>query len=162
MQLLRLVSTSAVALLIAGSAVSAAAATADFDAKAVHAKFIAAFNGRQWDEVKSMLAADSVFHRADAKQVYVGSDAILERFEKTIGAPDQWNVKFVHLDPKDEHTGKDGRVVTRGDFAVTAGADDGSCYAGSYLSTWKPQDGGGWQLQWLAWEDLESDLAACK
>jgi hypothetical protein len=67
----------------------------------------------------------------------------------------------VHLDPKSEHTGKDGRVVTRGDFAVTAGADGSSCYAGSYLSTWKPQVGGSWQLQWLAWEGLESDSASC-
>ena len=162
MQFLRLVSTSAVAALIAGTAVSAAAATADFDAKAMHAKFIEAFNNRQWDEVRSMLAPDSVFHRADGKQVYIGPDAILGRFERTIGASDQWNVKFVQLDPKDEHAGKDGRVVTRGDFAVTAGADGSSCYAGSYLSTWKPEDGGGWQLQWLAWEDLESPMSACQ
>jgi ketosteroid isomerase-like protein len=146
--------------MIAGSAGIAAAA--DFDAKAEHAKFIAAFNSRQWDEVKSMLAADSVFHRSKGEQVYIGRDAVLGRFEKTIGAPDQWNVKFVHLDPQSEHTGKDGRVVTRGDFAVTAGADSSGCYAGSYLSTWKPQAGGGWQLQWLAWEDLESDPASCK
>ena len=160
MRFLRLLTTSAVVVLMTSS--SGWAAIANFDAKAEHARFVDAFNSRNWAEVKSILADDSVFHRADGDQVYIGPAAILARFEKTIGAPDQWNVKFVHLDPMDQHTGKDGRVVTRGDFAVTAGPDGGSCYAGSYLSTWKPQDGGGWQLQWLAWEDLESAMSACK
>ncbi len=112
MQLSRAVGAAAVAILVVGSAGWATAA--DFDAKAEHAKFIEAFNNRQWDEVKSMLAARSVFHRADGDQVCVGPDAIVGRSEKTIGAPDQWNVKFVHLDPKDQF--KDGRVVNRGVF----------------------------------------------
>jgi hypothetical protein len=159
MQLLKVMSASVALALIAGSAGTAAAAA--FDAKSEHAKFVDAFNNRQWDAVKSMLAAKSVFHRADGDQVYSGPDAIVGRFEKTIGAPDQWNVKFVRLDPKDQFTGKDGRVVNRGVFAVTAGADDGTCYAGSFLSTWAP-DGGDWQLQWLAWEDLETDHSTCK
>jgi hypothetical protein len=52
-------------------------------------------------------------------------------------------------------------AVERGDFAITAGADDGSCYAGSYLATWTP-DGDAWRLQILTWQDLETDLANCK
>jgi hypothetical protein len=111
MQLLKVMSASVALALIAGSAGTAAAAA--FDAKSEHAKFVDAFNNRQWDAVKSMLAAKSVFHRADGDQVYIGPDAIVGRFEKTIGAPDQWNVKFVRLDPKDQFTGKDGRVVNR-------------------------------------------------
>jgi hypothetical protein len=54
-------------------------------------------------------------------------------------------------------------VVERGDFAITAGADDGSCYAGSYMMTWAPQDGGDdWKLQILNWQDLETSLENCK
>ena len=159
MQLSRLMSAAAVAVLFAANAGMAAA---KFAAKAEHAKFVDAFNSRQWNEVKSMLAPDSVFHRADADTVYLGRDAVLDRFQKTIGARDQWNVKFVHLDPRDQFTGKDGRVVNRGVFTVTAGTDDGSCHAGSFLSTWKPEAGSDWQLPWLAWEDVETDLKTCK
>jgi hypothetical protein len=57
--------------------------------------------------------------------------------------------------------GNDGRVVERGDFAITAGADDSACYAGSYLATWAP-DGDAWHLQMLTWQDLETGLANCK
>ena len=106
-------------------------AAADFDAEAAHAKFIDAFNNRQWAEVKALLAADSVFHRANAAEVYSGPDAIVGHFEQPIGG--EWNVKFARLNSNAQLAGKDGRVVERGDFAITAGADDGSCYAGSYL-----------------------------
>ncbi len=52
-------------------------------------------------------------------------------------------------------------MVERGDFAVTAGAADDSCYAGSYMMTWAPVDGD-WGLQLLAWQDVEVDLAGCQ
>ena len=137
------------------------AAAADFDADAHHAKFIDAFNNRQWEDVKSLLAEDSVFHRANATEVYSGPDAIVDHFEQPIGG--EWNVKFARLDSTDQFTGDDGRVVERGDFAITAGADDGSCYAGSYMMTWAPQDGGDdWRIQILTWQDLETSLENCK
>ncbi len=134
----------------------------DFDATVSHDKFIDAFNNRDWDEVKSVLTVDSVFHRANGEQVFIGPDAIIERFSTKIGAPDQWNVKFAKLDSSSQRAGKDGRMVERGDFAVTAGADDGSCYAGSYMMTWAPADGGDWGLQLLAWQDVEVDIAGCQ
>lgn len=133
----------------------------DFDAAASHGAFMDAFNDRDWDAVKSVLTEDSVFHRASGEEAFVGRDAIVERFSSTIGAPDQWNVKFAKLDTSSELTGKDGRVVERGDFAVTAGADDGSCYAGSYMMTWAPAESG-WGLQLLAWQDVKVDLAGCQ
>lgn len=137
-------------------------AAADFDAESVHGQFIDAFNNRQWDEVKSVFTAESVFHRASGEDVFIGPDAIIERFSSTIGAPDQWNVKFAKLDSTDHLVGKDSRVVERGDFAVTAGPDDASCYAGSYMMTWAPQEGGDWGLQLFAWQDVEVDLATCQ
>ncbi len=91
-----------------------------------------------------------MFHRANAAEVYSGPDAIVDHFKQTIGG--EWNVKFARLDSTDQFTGSDGRVVERGDFAVTAGPDDGTCYAGSYMMTWAPQDGGDdWKLQILSW-----------
>ena len=133
----------------------------DFDAAASHRAFMDAFNNRDWDTVKSVLTEDSVFHRASGEDAFVGPAAIVERFSSTIGAPDQWNVKFAKLSSSSELTGKDGRVVERGDFAVTAGADDDSCYAGSYMMTWAPAENG-WGLQLLAWQDVEVDLAGCQ
>jgi ketosteroid isomerase-like protein len=144
--------------LIAG--LGGTAVAADFDPDAAHAKLIDAFNNRQWEEVKTLLAEDAVFHRANAGDVQSGPDAIVGHFEETIGG--EWNVKFARLDSKDQFTGADGRVVERGDFAITAGADDGSCYAGSYLMTWAPQSGDSWQLQVLTWQDLETDLEDCR
>jgi ketosteroid isomerase-like protein len=138
---------------------AAAAAAADFDPKAAHASFIDAFNNRQWDEVKAQLAEDSVFHRANATEVYSGPDAIVGHFAQPISG--EWNVKFVRLASEDQLVGNDGRVVERGDFAITAGADDSACYAGSYLMTWAP-DGDAWRLQMLNWQDLETDLSNCK
>jgi ketosteroid isomerase-like protein len=136
-----------------------AVAAADFDPAAAHAKFVDAFNNRQWDAVKAQLAADAVFHRANAGEVQSGPDAIVAHFEQPIGG--EWNVKFARLDSEEQFAGKDGRVVVRGDFAITAGADDSACYAGSYLATWAP-DGDAWRLQVLTWQDLETDLSNCK
>jgi ketosteroid isomerase-like protein len=144
---------------IAGFA--SAAAAADFDADALHEEFMAAFNDRQWEEVKSMLAEDSVFHRANAAEVYSGPDAIVDHFEQPIGG--EWNVKFVRLELEDQITGNDGRVVERGDFAITAGGDDSACYAGSYMMTWAPQDDGDdWGLQIFSWQDVETGAENCK
>jgi hypothetical protein len=100
-----------------------------------------------------------VFHRANAGEVQSGPDAIVAHFEQLIGG--EWNVKFARLDSQDQLVGNDGRVVERGDFAITAGADDSACYAGSYLATWAP-DGDAWRLQMLTWQDLETGLANCK
>lgn len=140
---------------------SSAAVAADFDAGALHEEFMGAFNDRQWEQVKSMLAEDSVFHRANAAEVYSGPDAIVDHFEQPIGG--EWNVKFVRLESEDQVTGTDGRVVERGDFAITAGADDSACYAGSYMMTWAPQDGGDdWRLQVFSWQDVETGPEGCK
>ena len=101
---------------------ASAAAAADFDPKAAHAGFIDAFNGRDWAAVKAQLADDAVFHRANAGEVQSGPAAIVAHFEQPIGG--EWNVKFARLDSEDQLVGNDGRVVERGDFAITAGADD--------------------------------------
>lgn len=150
------------AVTCAAAMAACSAYAGDFDATASHDEFIDAFNNRDWNAVKSVLTEDSVFHRANSEQVFVGPDAIVERFSTTIGAPDQWNVKFAKLDSSSQLAGKDGRLVERGDFAVTAGADDGSCYAGSYMMTWALADGGDWELQLLAWQDVEVDIAGCR
>jgi hypothetical protein len=144
--------------LLAGFGGSAVAA--DFDAAAAHAGFINAFNNRQWGDLQPLLAQDIVFHRANADTVYIGSVQVLGTFQKTIGG--EYNVKFAKLDSTNQFTGKDGRVVERGDFAVTAGAKDDSCYAGSYMMTWAPEPGNKWQLKTLAWQDVETDLSHCK
>ncbi|HEX6144229.1 MAG TPA: nuclear transport factor 2 family protein [Geminicoccaceae bacterium] len=133
---------------------------AEFDAKAAHQPFMEAFNARDWEGVKSSLAQDAVFHRANAEEVYVGPDAIVGRFSDTIGNPDQWNVKFASLESEDQITGEDGRVVERGDFAITAGGDDGECYAGSYMATWAPS-ADEWKLQVFAWQDVKVDMSEC-
>ena len=70
-------------------------------------------------------------------------------------------MKFAILDSTDEFAGNDGRVVERGDFAITAGADDSSCYRGSYMMTWAPQADETWKLQMLAWQDVETDISNC-
>ncbi|MEM7023770.1 MAG: nuclear transport factor 2 family protein, partial [Pseudomonadota bacterium] len=69
--------------LIAGGAGSVFAA--DLDVGAEHSKFIDAFNERQWDDVKALMAEDIVFHRGNAEEVYAGPDAVVGRFEDTIG-----------------------------------------------------------------------------
>ena len=149
-----------VVVLLALAGFAGPALAADFDPASAHAKFIDAFNNRQWSEVKALLANDSVFHRANAAEVYSGPDAIVGTFKQPLA--DKFNVKFAKLDSSDQFTGKDGRVVERGAFAVTAGAGDDSCYAGSYMMTWVPQAGDAWKLQLIAWQDLETDLANCK
>jgi len=153
-----LASAGAAWLLIAAGA----AQGADLDIDAHHGKFIDAFNGRQWQDLKALLAPDIVFHRASGEEVFIGPDAVIGRFESTIGSPDAWNVKFARLDSDGQLTGLNGGVVERGAFAVTAGADDSSCYAGSYMMTWSPQDDDSWRLQLLAWQDLEADMAECQ
>lgn len=150
----RFASLAAAAFFVSGHAMAE-----DLDAAKLHSQFTGAFNSRNWDSVKAMLAEDIVFHRASGDTVFIGPDAVIERFSGTIGSPDQWNVKFVKLDSDSDFTGKDGRIVERGDFAVTAGGDDGACYAGSYMMTWA--DKAGWKLQLLAWQDVETDLANC-
>lgn len=150
------------ATFLAACTLATAASAADFEAKVAHGPFIDAFNNRQWDDVKSVLTDDSVFHRATGEEVFIGPDAIVERFSSTIGAPDQWNVKFVRLDSTSHMAGTDGRVVERGDFAVTAGEDDAACYAGSYMMTWVPEDSGEWRLQVFGWQDVETDISTCQ
>ena len=149
-------------LVLAALGFTVGAQAADFDASAAHGPFVEAFNSRNWDGVKAVLTEDSVFHRATGEEVFIGPDAIVGRFSETIGAPDQWNVKFARLDSSSQLVGKDGRVVERGDFAVTAGADDSGCYAGSYMATWMPKDGGDWGLQVFAWQDVEADASTCQ
>lgn len=150
------------AMLFLASSMPAAVHAADFDASAAHRAFIDAFNNRQWDAVKSTLTQDSVFHRATGDEVFIGPEAIVGRFSKTIGAQDEWNVKFARLDSSTHLVGKDGSVVERGDFAVTAGADDSTCYAGSYMMTWMPKDGGDWGLKVFGWQDVEVDPSTCQ
>jgi len=123
-----------------------------------HDAFRDGFNNRDWDAVKSVMAEDMVFHRAGSADVYIGRDAVVGRFEATIAG--EWNVKFTKLDTTSEFEGKDGRVVERGDFAITAGADSNACYIGSYLMTWAPESDG-WKMQVLTWQDLETALANC-
>ena len=137
----------------------APAAAADFNADPLHDKLTDAFNNRQWEDVRLLLADDSVFHRANAEEIYTGPDEIAGHFEQTIGG--EWNVKLVELDSESSFTGKDGRVVERGDFAITAGADDSSCYRGSYIATWAPQGSDDWQLQVFSWQDVETALEDC-
>jgi hypothetical protein len=84
------------------------AVAAEFDAGAQHDRFMGAFNNRQWEGVKSVLAEDSVFHRANATEVYSGPDAIVDHFEQTIGG--EWNVKFETLDSTDQFTRLHGPV----------------------------------------------------
>ena len=148
-------SVVALTLVVGGSV-----AAAEFDAGQLHEEFMDAFNNRQWEEVKSILAEDAVFHRANAAEVYSGPEAIAGHFEQPIGG--EWNVKFVRLDSEDQLTGNDGRVVERGDFAITAGADNSACYAGSYMATWAPADGDDWKLQVLSWQDVETSLENCR
>lgn len=128
----------------------------------LHAEFMDDFNNRNWTALRNVLADDIVFHRANGKEVFIGRDAVIDRFSGTIGAPDQWNVKFAILDSDSQFEGKDGRVVERGDFAVTAGEDGASCYRGSYMMTWAKTADGSWKLQMLAWQDVETDLASCE
>ncbi|MGI9505095.1 MAG: nuclear transport factor 2 family protein, partial [Geminicoccaceae bacterium] len=132
----RIVLRSTYSVVLTSFGLATGALAADFDGSTAHGPFVDAFNNRDWDAVKAVLTEDSVFHRATGEEVFIGPDAIVGRFSETIGAPDQWNVKFARLDSTSHLAGKDGRVVERGDFAVTAGADDSGCYAGSYMATW--------------------------
>jgi ketosteroid isomerase-like protein len=132
-----------------------------FDAAPLHERFTGAFNARDWEGVRTMLADGIVFHRGNGDTAFVGPDAVMDRWQATIGAPDQWNVKFAILDSTSAFEGNDGRVVERGDFAITAGADDGACYRGSYMMTWAPA-GDDWRLQLLSWQDVQTDMVDCE
>ena len=151
-------------ILILSAAAFAAigAGAAEADVASARADFAEAFNARDWDAVRTLLSEDVVFHRANAEEVFVGPDAVMARWRETIGAPDQWNVKFRMLDADSAFTGADGRVVERGDFAVTAGLDDEACYRGSFMMTWVPSADQTWHLQLLAWQDVETELANCE
>lgn len=140
---------------------TSATMAAEFAAAPAHDQFVAAFNARDWGGVRATLADDVVFHRANSEEVYVGPDAVMARWTGVIGAPDQWNVKFAELETDGTTAGKDGRLVERGSFAITAGADDSGCYAGSYLMTWAPV-ADGWRLQIMTWQDVETDGANCR
>ncbi|MGI9416481.1 MAG: nuclear transport factor 2 family protein [Geminicoccaceae bacterium] len=150
-----------IGILFTALTIGGAAQAGDFDAAAAHGPFMDAFNARDWDAVKAVFTEDAVFHRASGDTAFMGPDAITERFSSTIGNAGEWNVKFAKLDSTSALVGKDGGVVERGDFAVTAGADDSGCYAGSYMMTWKPTDGG-WGLQHFAWQDVEAETATCQ
>ena len=71
-------------------------------------------------------------------------------------------VKFATLDLTNQFIGKDGRTVERGDFAITAGSNDETCYRGSYMMTWLPQTDQTWKLPMLAWQDVETAISNCK
>lgn len=151
------------ALFLAALGLTSTAYAGDFDAAAAHGSLIDAFNNRDWEAVKAVFTDDAVFHRASGDTAFMGPDAIVERFSSTIGNAGEWNVKFAKLDSTSALMGKDGSsVVERGDFAVTAGADDSGCYAGSYMMTWKQAEGGDWGLQHFAWQDVEAEAATCQ
>jgi len=139
---------------------STAAGAADLNAQTVHKGLIEGFNSRAWAAVRTVLADDVVFHRANAKEVFIGPDAVVGALKEPIA--DKWNVKFASVNSTNQFTGKDGRVVERGDFAITAGANDETCYRGSYMMTWLPQTDQTWKLQVLAWQDVETAMANCK
>ncbi len=149
-------------LIVAAVALTGTAHAGDFDASTAHGPFMEAFNARDWDAVKAVFTEDAVFHRASGDTAFMGPDAIVERFSTTIGNEGEWNVKFAKLNSSSSLAGADGRVVERGDFAVTAGADDSGCYAGSYMMTWKPADNGAFGLQHFAWQDVEAEAATCQ
>src|SRR3954454_24409384 len=50
------------------------------------------FNSRAWAAVRTVLAEDVVFHRANAKEVFIGPDAVVGALKEPIA--DKWNVKF--------------------------------------------------------------------
>jgi ketosteroid isomerase-like protein len=143
-----------------GLAFGVTAASADFRAQTAHKGLIEGFNSRDWAAVKRVLADDVVFHRANAKEVFIGPDAVVAALKQPIA--DSWNVKFATLNSTNQFTGKDGRVVERGDFVITAGANNETCYRGSYMMTWLPQTDQSWKLQILAWQDVETEMANCK
>jgi hypothetical protein len=140
------------------TAFAGAVSAAEFGPAGAHKEFQEAFNARDWEKVRILLADEVVFQRASSTDVFAGPDAVIGNLQGTIA--DQWNVKFAKLEPAAHLVGKDGRVVERGDFAVTAGAASDACYAGSYMMTWAPK-GDGWALQILNWQDVETDMSNC-
>ncbi len=140
------------------ASLAAVAAAKDFGPASAHSEFRDAFNARDWDTVRTLLADDAVFQRATSAEVHSGPDAVIGSLRDPLA--DQWNVKFAKLSPQAHLVGKDGRVVERGDLALTAGAADDSCYAGSYMMTWVPK-ADGWALQVLNWQDVETEMSNC-
>jgi ketosteroid isomerase-like protein len=141
-------------------ALGVTAAGAEFAAQTAHKSLIEAFNSRDWAAVRKVLADDVVFHRANAKEVFIGADAVVAALKQPIA--ESWNVKFATLNSTNQFAGKDGRVVERGDFGITAGSNNETCYRGSYMMTWLPQTDQSWKLQILAWQDVETEMANCK
>lgn len=142
-----------------GVVLSTGAIAAEFGPVKAHDAFREAFNARDWDKVRTQLADDVVFQRATSTDIHSGPDAVLGNLQAPLA--DEWNVKFAKLETENHLVGKDGRVVERGDFAITAGAADDSCYAGSYMMTWVPKGDDGWALQVLNWQDVEADMSSC-
>ena len=156
---MRIIKLAVVGIFIALTTLTVKAA--NIDISGLHASFTNSFNERDWSGLKVQLADDIVFHRASGTDVFIGSDAVIARFKDTIGAPKKWNVKFSVLNSTSSFTGTEGGVVERGDFAVTAGGDNSSCYRGSYMMTWA-EVAGSWKLKLLAWQDVQTALANCK
>ena len=65
-------------------ALSVTAASADFRAQTAHKGLIEGFNSRDWAAVKRVLAEDVVFHRANAKEVFIGPDAVVAALKQPI------------------------------------------------------------------------------
>jgi len=141
-------------------ALGVTAAGAEFTAQTAHKSLIEGFNSRNWATVRKVLSDDVVFHRANAKEVFIGADAVVAALKQPIA--ESWNVKFATLNSTNQFAGKDGRVVERGDFGITAGSNNETCYRGSYMMTWLPQADQSWKLQILAWQDVETEMANCK
>ena len=76
-------------------ALSVTAAGAEFTAQTAHKSLIERFNSRDWAAVRKVLADDVVFHRANAKEVFIGADAVVAALKQPIA--ESWNVKFAAL-----------------------------------------------------------------
>lgn len=133
-----------------------AADTAQLDQ--TRTQFTTAFNERNWDATASFFADDAVFHRMNADTIYSGPEKIVGRFKDTIAG--EWNVKFTRLSNAGwmAGTGDNTNTVDSGQFAVTAGADSDSCYAGFYTMTWNKD----MKIQVFTWQDVQVDLGTCQ
>jgi hypothetical protein len=138
------------------STTAMAADTAQLDQ--ARTQFVSAFNDRNWEAAAGLIADDAVFHRMNADTLQSGSEQIMSLFKDTIGG--EWNVKFAHLDNMDwmAGTGDNTNTVDAGHFAVTAGADSDSCYAGFYLIPWNKD----MNVPVVTWQDAQVDLGTCQ
>jgi hypothetical protein len=146
------------ALSAVGLGCLSSSALADDAMNEARGQFASAFNERNWDAVAGMFADDAVFHRANGDTIYTGPEQIVGRFRDTIAG--EWNVMFARLDNvgSTSGSGEDTRTVDVGHFAVTAGGDSDACYAGFYAMTWNKD----MKIQILGWQDVLSDMSACK